>query len=618
MDLMMKAGEQKYAQQQQFAQSVGQMSALNATLTPGYRTAYMAPEVINRWDQKINEFAQKYSNSYDSPQAIMELYKLHSQWSGDPDVQLIKYDREVGNKEWDKMIEKTDTYATDINKNIDHATGMLKQFQSGNQYTPYSPLIKTQDTYKHWGEEFRTIEPTKSIGHQEGTYTDSAGVLRHGLQNVNIETRDPGMLQSKAMEIAKRIHDGTDQFALYHRESLAQGLGREPTMEEIYNSLVPIAEAARVHKETGEFRSTPEPEEFQTGLENKSSSVQQTEIMKHPQLLNGSIRGELNKARLDERFGKYPDLNTAINSDWVLKSVHDQLAQRPEFKNLSERDQKKAMNTFVDDEMNKPITYDYVKPGPKEWVTMNQKYSGLNNKEGFIPEKQHGTSEILRGSTVWDLDKGTVLQNVKDKESLTKSGNTFSVMGPVADSDIAKQPHPGLVAIEAGPKGDEKRYGIVDKDLYDKQRSIWNWLGYQRETVTKVSPVFAIDINDRNGSITYHDVSDAGTNGNDANVHGGQNALYFITREDPSDGKIKVDVYSRNPKNPDGTLSEKDHVPDIGLGNPNNPYLLKEYNATDAGGIEAVQYQVTADIQRKDEHNLYNIRDKKLFSTYNP
>jgi hypothetical protein len=245
MDLMMKAGEQKYAQQQQFAQSVGQMSALNATLTPGYRTAYMAPEVINRWDQKINEFAQKYSNSYDSPQAIMELYKLHSQWSGDPDVQLIKYDREVGNKEWDKMIEKTDTYATDINKNIDHATGMLKQFQSGNQYTPYSPLIKTQDTYKHWGEEFRTIEPTKSIGHQEGTYTDSAGVLRHGLQNVNIETRDPGMLQSKAMEIAKRIHDGTDQFALYHRESLAQGLGREPTMEEIYNSLVPIAEAAR-------------------------------------------------------------------------------------------------------------------------------------------------------------------------------------------------------------------------------------------------------------------------------------------------------------------------------------------------------------------------------------
>ena len=76
MDMILQSGAMKYQQKQQFAENVGKLNALNASLTPGYRTMRMAPQVINDWDKKINDTIARLGNNYDSPSALMDFSKL--------------------------------------------------------------------------------------------------------------------------------------------------------------------------------------------------------------------------------------------------------------------------------------------------------------------------------------------------------------------------------------------------------------------------------------------------------------------------------------------------------------------------------------------------------------
>ena len=140
LDLIAQAGAMKYQNKQKMAADIAQFSALNNVLPAGYRTQEIAPYVRQKWDNRINETINKYSNNYDSPQALMEFTKLKQEWQRDPDVQLMKNDYEFGNKEWDE-VKKSPTFALDKKgDNIDPKTGMLKQFQPGSRYQGYSPI----------------------------------------------------------------------------------------------------------------------------------------------------------------------------------------------------------------------------------------------------------------------------------------------------------------------------------------------------------------------------------------------------------------------------------------------------------------------------------------------
>ena len=98
-ELIMQAGAMKYGQQQQFAKDVGEISGLNAATPYGYRTTDIAPIVRKKYSDRINEFQTRFATSYDSPQAVMELTKLRTEFQSDPDRQLMIMDATQGNEE---------------------------------------------------------------------------------------------------------------------------------------------------------------------------------------------------------------------------------------------------------------------------------------------------------------------------------------------------------------------------------------------------------------------------------------------------------------------------------------------------------------------------------------
>jgi hypothetical protein len=624
-EMMFKAGEAKHQQQMQFAQDVAEVSSMTTINPPGYRTEELASGVNKKYEQKVDDFVSKYGDKYDSPQAMMELYKLHSDWTRDPQVQLIKRDREEGDKQWNAMVAKTKTYNTDIKPGIDPRTGMLYQFGPNDTYRPHSPFVETQDTHKHWSEEFNAIKPTISEQPEISYVTDPNGVKRQQITDMRVETRDKKTVLSKALEIAQRIVNPTDQFSMYHNADLARTLGHEPSLEEAYNSILPIAAESMIYKQTGGTRSTPEPESFQgSGVNVKGEGSEwNTPMTKRFPGMNDVADKVINKGAIDVLFNKYPDEKTAVGSNEMLKAMYGQMVQRhPDTASLNGRPLRQALKSFGDEVENSQPIYRTIDIPLKQGKEEGKQLFGRQWDDSTGKMKGNGQDTKLLGTEVIDLENGKIMQNENDKKALVKDKNDINIVGTVDPRDWALQPVPGMSKII---EVNNKKYGIVNPKDAEEQRMVYCMDGDRREMKTGVSAVYGMDIT-RDGPV-FTDYSQAGPSMDDHRVQvKTANGFYGVTVTEP-DGTRKVKVFMKNPKNPDGTRDEKNPLDDAGIVNSdNNPNFLKEYNVNqfDVSSIndprtgnvmkidnpmQAVMVQIIKDVYENKE--LLKIREER-------
>ena len=157
-ELAMSHMQMKAEQKAQFAKAAGELQGAAAIIPNGLRTSEIAPEVRNEWTSKINTWSTKNMNNYDSPQALMELSSMHTQFQNDPDVLLMKKDAE-DSKMYSQLMMQMDP--GDIDPNTDPTTGGLMQFKRGQQYMSYRPLMKYQDVDKEVADVFKSIPEDK-------------------------------------------------------------------------------------------------------------------------------------------------------------------------------------------------------------------------------------------------------------------------------------------------------------------------------------------------------------------------------------------------------------------------------------------------------------------------
>jgi len=599
MDMILQSGAMKYQQKQQFAENVGQLNALNASLTPGYRTMRMAPEVISSWDKKINDTIARLGNNYDSPSALMEFSKLKTQWERDPNVNLIKYDREMGNKEWDDY-KKSPTLNLDINPNADPRTGMLKQFNPGDTYTPYSPLIKYADVPERAINEYKTIETQKRSGFKEEAYTDPYG--RPGIRKVqtDVEYRDPNMINEKTQSLIERTKAKSEPWSAYHYEDLKRKLGRNPTDAEIARSFEPFARSSMVANETSRTNTDvvdlTKGTEGGTGITGMNSGQGITFRTPISVRTEGTARvgvSDIRQIDTDKMFGKTREMNPYEKA--LQKRV---LASNP---NLDREGQLKEMKRIIKEERDRPYTLKYNYWGPDVEKEVNTVFGGGINDKGELTAE--GTKTMFEGSTLIDLTTGKYVQDIDDKGALTEKGNILRVLGTADKNDKAMQPQPGSIFIESVSGGKSKMYLLKSEDLAQKEKPIWNFNGYQRDPLTGIGDVFAIDFysDGTNHQEQYYDMSDPNTNNDQKNIQAQTaNGLYFVPQREFGKGEVKVKVFAANPTGTD--------LEDV----QNNPLYLKEYKVSDYNGsMQKLRDKILEDVYNtKGDSNLLTYRNK--------
>ena len=621
-EMMFKAGEAKHQQQMQFAQDVAEVSSMTTINPPGYRTEELASGVNKKYEQKVDDFVSKYGDKYDSPQAMMELYKLHSDWARDPQVQLIKRDREEGDKQWNAMVAKTKTYNTDIKPGIDPRTGMLYQFGPNDTYRPHSPFVETEDWKGEVRKQLESIHP--KVNHQEVPYTSvdpETGRVFHGVRKEQLEERSYDEIDKKLVDFTSEVVNGSTKSGLYLREKLKEENGRYLTPEETYVKLsTEFREPSHIMKSTGSLTSSPLSE---TGLEgsdinNQLNNIQTPLENRFPtnnNISNGTIRQLIGT---DVGFGKYKNRNESINSDDTFKAIHNNLENAiGKTDNLTDREYKSKLKDYRDGINNQKITYGVDRyTNDKTQKTANQSLYGQSNPGGVV--KGQGSTTLLEGQPVYNLTDGKVVQNIKDKRSLVKDKATVNALGPSDYQDIAKYPSPGILPFESNASGEMKQYGVEMPGLAEKQKAWWNLFGYVREPLSGIGPISVLEFPSSNKA-EWHDVSDAGTNGNDFNVQETTgNGLYIVPVKDSRDGDVHIKVFAANPKDPNRTHDEKLVKSKTGIVDNDSPLFVREYKLRDnqtSDGRNPMENVYTK--MMKEWNDMLNIKEQRIHNAIN-
>lgn len=222
MELKAKRDERAYALKDE-------TDALLQSIQPGYRTTQMAPQVQQYYKGKINEYMQKHESNMSSVAAIGDLTKLRSEFRADPNVSLIKQDREA-NDYWDRMRTRED-YDIQTDPNVDPTTGQPRQFEPGQSFENYNTPIFRSDYDKMINEAYKQIEPDISYGNSYvEDVKDEAGnvvarqIVRPRYSRVSDEKLDP-----VRANLANRLANDQGQPSQYFRAKF-QG---EPTEENI-------------------------------------------------------------------------------------------------------------------------------------------------------------------------------------------------------------------------------------------------------------------------------------------------------------------------------------------------------------------------------------------------
>jgi hypothetical protein len=536
-DLIMKSGMMKAEKKQAMAQAVGETSAMNAALTPGYRTARMAPKVIDDWETKINNTIAELGSDYDTPQAVMALSKLRNEWQRDPNVQLIKYDRTLGNEEWDTM-RKSPTFAQDEKgNNVSLKTGQLKQFNPGDQYKPYDPVTRYADIGDEARQEIGSVAITERPTRiQIEPYLNAKGeVIGTQRTQGSISGKDQEAVKGKLLVVMNNVLGKKTAAGAYEYERLKRQLGRPPTAEDVLPTLLPYAQEAiptRIKENTSWDTSA--------GASNSSSKGALT----IPSGIRIPPRQSNIPGNADYRYGLFRPMKSVTELNKNAKILHNtNLKNDPNYAGMDFKSQVKYMK---DQTINTgyPIETSFDYHGPETEQMMNKTILGSENAEGRIKEVG---STLLQNFVIYDTETGKEIQNVKDKQGIVKKGNMVRWIGPSTIEDKAYNYMPGATYMKVEDGNKSHLYAIKIPDLEKEEKGTWNLEGWKRNPLTGVGDVFAIDYHGANQALTFSDVSDSNTDGVEEKVSTKtSNGLYMVPYFDKDKG-VMYNAFSSNP-----------------------------------------------------------------------
>lgn len=182
--------------------------ALTGSLTPGYRTQNIAPEVTSAYKQKMDKWMENYGESSYSIPALRELTKINAEFRSDPNVKLIQQDREASGIY--EQMRKSPNYRPETDPNIDPETGQVRQFGAGQSYNPYDTPIEFGDLANSIRQRIGTLKSESSsakpsietIKGKDGSYD----VMRQR----NISRINPETLKQTQESLIQGILKGDD------------------------------------------------------------------------------------------------------------------------------------------------------------------------------------------------------------------------------------------------------------------------------------------------------------------------------------------------------------------------------------------------------------------------
>jgi len=599
-DLILQSGAMKYAQKQQFAKDVGEFSALNNMLEPGYRTQQIAPEVKEKYNTRLNEFISKYQTNYDSPQALMELSQLRYSWLGDPDVQLIKQDRETGNKEYDDIRRSTKTYSMDYDPNVNPQTKTVKQFRPKEPYKPYDPLVNFEDTDIYANNLFNRVRgDVRSINKRGFQKNPVTGLPEEVNITSQVEYRDMNKLQPVVESLVAGVLNNTMPGASYLKTKFRDQNGnlREPDVDELRSYFTDLAKQAQY----SEVRTSDSYRDISGSSGTQGSGGIGTFPIKleaspkqtvYDNLTKNTVKGDFLKGFFNRniKFGEGRSALNVDNNDYAQNVIERLKNEKVITKNSSNKEIKKAILSDIDNrtKAKRDIKIDRVDPDTD--VLYSEMIGGKTAKTGIMS----GTSpaSVLRGQPLFDYDTGQFVEKLDDKSSILKEKNVINILGEVSADELDKSPLPGMIAFEVQDGKESKRYMIQLPGLKQKDKLSWNLNGFKRDNVSEVGDPFAVEFYQSDDGTQFENITDLSEpqyefNEKKINVNT-PNSLYLLPMRDNTDGgKIKVKVYAFNPL----YGQEEDQMNANLFNNENNELFINEYNLSDFNGSMMKLYE---------------------------
>jgi hypothetical protein len=184
--------------------------ALTGSLTPGYRTQQVAPQVTDYYKQKMNKWMQDYGESSYSIPALRELTKINAEFRADPNVKLIQQDREASSIY--EQMRHAPTYRPETDPNIDPETGQVRQLNPGENFTPYGTPVDFADLRQGIRERFATLKPETSSAKPELVSLPGAnkGEIYDAMRERDISRINPDTMKKTKDSLVQAILTGDD------------------------------------------------------------------------------------------------------------------------------------------------------------------------------------------------------------------------------------------------------------------------------------------------------------------------------------------------------------------------------------------------------------------------
>jgi hypothetical protein len=260
-DKMLAIEEAKINRTDKVNALAGETDALTGSLTGGYQTDELVPQVRDRYKTAIDNLYKKYQGNMFNSQAIKEISSLNAQFQRDPDVQLIKKDAQ--DSELYAKLKMTMKPGM-IDPNFDPNTGEYYQYKSGEQYRGYDPLIdlsswanerysKIQSRVKTNDLQYRTVEAKDAKGNVIRDAEDKPVVINY-LDQEEVEYRDETLLKEATKNMAQDIINTRGPEARYFSKLLGKPI-EELTTKDIEGQLSPMEKENYILRQ--ERKSTP-------------------------------------------------------------------------------------------------------------------------------------------------------------------------------------------------------------------------------------------------------------------------------------------------------------------------------------------------------------------------
>jgi hypothetical protein len=188
-----------------------QTDALTGSLTPGYRTQDIAPQVTSAYKQKMDKWMQDYGESSYSIPALRALTKINAEFRSDPNVKLIQQDREASSVY--EQMRKGPNYRPETDPNIDPTTGQVRQFGVGQSYNPYDTPIEFGDLAGSIRERFGTLKSETISADPEMVGIKGAdGTIYDAMRERNKSAINPETLKQTKEALIEGILKGDDSI----------------------------------------------------------------------------------------------------------------------------------------------------------------------------------------------------------------------------------------------------------------------------------------------------------------------------------------------------------------------------------------------------------------------